>query len=326
MVNKESSPNHDFASTILGSATAALIGRIMFHPIDTAKSRLQSPSFVDQKGTFKMIVSTFRAEGFRGLYGGFNAVLVGGVPATCIYLSVYEKSKKYLSEETSMSPFLSYVTSGMLAEICCCFIYVPVDIIKERLQVQSSHIPNNTNQGPIPIYNGAFDAARKILHTDGFRGIYKGYFATLLSYGPFSALYFLFYEKSKQYVAEYSHAKLGRSNDLNTGNMEFYELLACSAVAGSAASFLTSPLDLVRLRLQLHRGAGAGSSLKPVSGAKAKTNAITALGLLSNIYEVDGIRGLFRGVGARVLYFAPNMAVTMATFDYCRHFWADLLH
>ena len=30
---------------------------------------------------------------------------------------------------------------------------------------------------------------------EGLRGIYKGYWATLLSFGPFSALYFGLYEK-----------------------------------------------------------------------------------------------------------------------------------
>lgn len=39
------------------------------------------------------------------------------------------------------------------------------------------------------------DALVSILKNEGLRGLYKGYYATVLSFGPFSALYFSFHEK-----------------------------------------------------------------------------------------------------------------------------------
>jgi len=39
------------------------------------------------------------------------------------------------------------------------------------------------------------------MRTEGLRGIYKAYAATVLSFGPFSALYFMFYEKLKVYCS-----------------------------------------------------------------------------------------------------------------------------
>jgi hypothetical protein len=36
---------------------------------------------------------------------------------------------------------------------------------------------------------------RTIMRQEGYRGLYKGYFATLFSYGPFSAIYFAWYEE-----------------------------------------------------------------------------------------------------------------------------------
>lgn len=62
-----------------------------------------------------------------------------------------------------------------------------MDVVKERLQVQSNRQDLN--------YKGNIDAFRTIFKEEGLRGIYKGYGATLLSFGPYSALYFLFYEK-----------------------------------------------------------------------------------------------------------------------------------
>ena len=95
-------------------------------------------------------------------------------------------------------PLPSYCTGS-------CIVFVPVDVIKERLQVQHTICTHNTSSSTItstssssnklPIYKGSFDALLQICQQEGVRGIYKGYGATLLTYGPFSALYFLLYEE-----------------------------------------------------------------------------------------------------------------------------------
>jgi len=46
-------------------------------------------------------------------------------------------------------------------------------------------------------YHSDFDAIKQILRSEGVWGIYKAYGATVFSFGPFSALYFMFYEKLK---------------------------------------------------------------------------------------------------------------------------------
>jgi hypothetical protein len=49
-------------------------------------------------------------------------------------------------------------------------------------------------------YKNDLDAIRQIKATEGTRGLYKAYMATVLSFGPFSALYFMFYERLKGFV------------------------------------------------------------------------------------------------------------------------------
>ena len=68
-------------------------------------------------------------------------------------------------------------------------IFVPVDVIKERLQIQRKGAADSALH-----YKGSADALRTIMRTEGLKGVYKGYGATLLSFGPFSAFYFLAYE------------------------------------------------------------------------------------------------------------------------------------
>jgi hypothetical protein len=76
-----------------------------------------------------------------------------------------------------------------------CVVFVPVDVIKERLQVQRSSLAVSSSQVAGAPYKGSVHALRTIFAEEGFRGVYKGYGATLMSFGPFSALYFLFYEE-----------------------------------------------------------------------------------------------------------------------------------
>lgn len=263
-------------SNTLGSAFAGIVSRIFTHPIDTAKSRLQaqytsSPSSASStkgiatppnyRGTLDALSKTFQAEGAQGLYRGFGAILVGGTPGTVAYLCTYEMAKGYLgnfrsennrSDSNDGGDFVVHFSAGMIAETVACIIYVPVDVIKERLQVQhAAPLGHHSARGSNPYYEGSFDALKKIAKTEGVAGVYKGYAATLASFGPFSALYFMFYERCKTETRHYlfdPHHELPKSS-LDKVEIPFPWLVLCTASAGALASWLTSPLDMAKLRL-----------------------------------------------------------------------------
>ena len=88
-----------------------------------------------------------------------------------------------------MSPFAAYMASGMIAEMFSCVLYVPVDIVKERLQIQINRvsvIPTSVNVNNSVLddarfaYSGSWDATKKILKHEGIRGIYRYYLKWLL--------------------------------------------------------------------------------------------------------------------------------------------------
>jgi len=289
----------------LGSAAAGVISRIITHPLDTVKARLQIPSSNQRaysyKGPMDALVRTCRQDGINGLYRGFGAILVGGTPGTVIYLCSYDYLKKsgskYYYGSADHQNFGINFISGFIAETLACIIYVPVDVIKERLQVQSLMAKTSDD-----LYKGSFDAFIKIAKVEGLSGIYKGYFATLASFGPFSALYFVFYEKLKTW------AKNTDNDDLSLPY-----IVACSASAGALSSWLTSPLDMAKLRLQIQRG-GTSNLDSLIYGGMVHC--------LYSTYKQYGIRGLFRGAFARVLHFAPATTITMACYEKCSSFFA----
>jgi hypothetical protein len=170
------------------SSIAGIVGRFICHPIDTCKSKIQASDKL--KGIGDVIRTTYRAEGIRGFYPGLGITLLGSVPGVCIYISTYEYCKStFLQKYPSLQqyPALVYLGSGLLAETACCTLFIPVDVVKQRLQVQSL--------GQSYYYKGGFDAIRTIFRIEGVQGLYKGYGATLFSYGPFSAIYFALFER-----------------------------------------------------------------------------------------------------------------------------------
>jgi hypothetical protein len=342
---------------LLGSGTAGIISRLCTHPLDTAKAQMQaggSNASNNLNSSYDAIIKTYGREGVRGLYRGFGAIVVGGTPGTMIYLCGYDWCKHSLSSvayghsghndannkgsSTQTGNFVIHFVSGMLAEIVACVVYVPVDVIKERLQVQSLAIaqnPNNTCTYPNTktnhlMYKGSWDALVKITKTEGFAGIYRGYGATLASFGPFSALYFVFYEQLKDWAKLYDgeyQSRQSKSAVLEDGDLSFPFLIGCSCGAGALASFLTSPLDMAKLRLQLQRGGktAANNTGTVVNNTKQFVYYNGMLDCFTKIYGESGVRGLFRGAGARVLHWAPAMTITMTCYEKCRAFYCHAL-
>ncbi len=108
--------DHELIRDLLSSGMAGLIARFVCHPLDTCKARLQSAAHFS--GTIDVISKTYSAEGLKGFYRGIGASMIGGLPGVCIYMTSYNQSKEYLNkfDFARRYPFLTYFTSGMVAE------------------------------------------------------------------------------------------------------------------------------------------------------------------------------------------------------------------
>lgn len=316
--------------SVLGSAAAGIVARTFTHPLDTAKARLQAPTTSGKrmyKGPVDTLWRTFRSEGVRGLYRGFGAVIIGGTPGTMLYLCSYEMLKKQLSSishSDAHDDFAIHFLSGMLAETIACIIYVPVDVVKERMQVQHASSSRQQNTGAL-VYRNSFDALRKISSTEGLSGIYKGYSATLASFGPFSALYFMFYERFKHMTRQYLF-DTDNHQSIDQVEIPFSYVVLTSCSAGALASWLTSPLDMAKLRLQIQRGKAANPTRTSTAGPPDVS--ITYRGVVDCLryaHRDGGVHGLFRGAWARVLHFAPATTITMTCYETFRSYFAKRL-
>ena len=289
---------HETVVNMVSSAAAGIIGRLIFHPIDTVKANMQS--------LHSHLGNTIKKESIgtsiRALYRGLGVVLVAGTPATICYFNTYEIAKSYLEKHTFLrnSEFSVYLCGGLCAEIVSCILFVPTDVIKERMQVQGAvRFNSNTAGNAVPsqaeYYRSAMDAVRKISRKEGMFGFYKGYGASIISFGPFSAIYFAMYEGLKKSLANLENGTVKE--------LKFQDNLLCSSFAGASAAWITNPLDLAKLRLQLRRAAKEKISNDSLD---------STFGQMRHIYKTEGARVFFKGAGARVLFHAPTTAVTVS--------------
>ena len=94
---------------------------------------------------------------------------------------------------------------GMIAELISCIFWVPVDILKERLQVQKLLGTYN--------YKNSIDAVRQIAKKEGFFALYRAYGATVLSFGPYTGISLGLYDKfkSKLQIKLKQHGRVSRT-------------------------------------------------------------------------------------------------------------------
>lgn len=213
-------------------------------------------------------VLTGRLQHIRGLYRGLGVSMVGSAPATCLYLTSYEVSKDYLHSVPLFreSPSLLYLGAGMLAEALSCVLWVPIDVIKERMQVQTQAVKGTERV----YYRSTLHAFETIMKTEHLSGLYKGYTATLLSFGPFSALYFMLYEKvTARVCVEFVRCEAREHTDRSLASRCFAEQGARAKLSpdGAAPAAVHAHWSSSRRRNSILRDKPAGPRQAPSSGA-----------------------------------------------------------
>jgi len=190
--------------------------------------------------------------------------------------------------------------------------------MQERMQVQrdflksseaagSSAAAASSTHGPNVRFTGSFNAASRIVATEGVSGLYRGYIAHQMVWTPFNAVYFSAYEYAKSIAHRILLADKSRALGVATSSAErkdselpSFAFPLCAAASGAFASAATAPLDLIKTRLQTQGKTGMYSGY---------------FDCLRKVVAQGGIRAIFTGVGARCLWLAPNLAITMTLFE-----------
>ncbi|KAI5949160.1 AGC1 [Candida theae] len=287
-------PIYDSLYSFFLGSIAGCIGATAVYPIDLVKTRMQAQKhkalYDNSLDCFKKIL---RKEGFKGLYSGLAAQLVGVAPEKAIKLTVNDLVRKIGTQEDGSITMNWEILAGMSAGACQVIFTNPLEIVKIRLQMQGN-TKNLSQPGEIPIKHMT---ASQIVRQLGLRGLYKGASACLLRDVPFSAIYFPTYANLKKYMFGFDPHDATKKQKLST-----WQLLVSGALAGAPAAFFTTPADVIKTRLQ-------------VAGKK---NDIKYKGILdcgASILKQEGFSAFFKGSLARVFRSSPQFGFTLASYE-----------
>lgn len=308
--SSESSPPIVFC--MIAGAFGGAVGDSAMHSLDTVKTRQQGLLFNPQyRRMIPAYSAILRQEGlFRGLYGGYTPAILGSIPSTAAFFGTYEYSKRYMIGNLGINDTVAYFFAGILGDMALSIFYVPLEVLKTRLQLQGRY-NNPYTKGCGYNYKGLSDAVSSIAKTEGVSALTYGYKETLFRDLPFSALQFAFYEKFRKWAISYNN----NSDDLPV-SLELFT----GAAAGGLAGTLTTPLDVIKTRIQTATIDTAGPhkhlTRESINGTVAKMMyRFSTLGALHSIYSNEGILGIFSGVGPRLIWTGIQSSIMLLLYQ-----------
>ncbi|KAI9098156.1 S-adenosylmethionine transporter [Phlyctochytrium arcticum] len=249
---------------VAGGLAGTSVDTALF-PLDTIKTRLQSRQ------------GFWASGGFGGIYSGLSSAVLGSAPGAAAFFVTYEYLKTHvgtLLPKEKHEPVV-HMLSASGGEIAACFIRVPTEICKQRMQ---------TGQ-----YTSVTSAVHNIWRGEGLKGFYRGYAMTVFREIPFTCIQFPLYEKFKKMYTTY---KSRRPHP--------WESAIFGSIAGGIAAALTTPLDVVKTRIMLSSQKGHTSGIIPT---------------FQSIIKEEGPGKLFAGIGPRVLWISIGGSIFLGVYE-----------
>ncbi|KAH8884503.1 amino-acid transporter arg-13 [Thozetella sp. PMI_491] len=184
------------------------------------------------------------------------------------------------------------VLYGSLAGIVGKYIEYPFDTVKVRLQSQPDHLPLR--------YKGPIDCFRQSIAADGFLGLYRGISAPLFGAALETSSLF-FFERLGQGVV-YKSGLCPKGEDLPLQALWF-----TGAFSGAFTSFLLTPIELVKCKIQVP-GAEGGAARAPLRPLPVIRGILRHQGILGFWHGQMGT--LIRESGGSAAWFGSKHTVT----------------
>jgi solute carrier family 25 carnitine/acylcarnitine transporter 20/29 len=163
-------------------------------------------------------------------------------------------------------------TAGILANCLGTFIGHPLDTVKVRMQL--------SNVNP-PVYT----LIKRIIHTEGISGLFKGVASPLLGQAPISASAFMANDFAKRALMK---------ADMSKNQKNF--IAGC--FTGFVSTVFTTPIEYIKIKKQAHHG-----------------ESLTYLQILKE----EGIRKTFKGFSSTVMRDVPGWCSYFFAYDFLKH-------
>ncbi|EEY60539.1 Mitochondrial Carrier (MC) Family [Phytophthora infestans T30-4] len=280
-----------WTKSVVAGSVSGMVSVVACHPFDTIRTRLQlSPTRF--RGFFHCAQQTVHQETMRGLYKGFLPPFFSqGVYKAVIFTTSSTLRNDVLPHMPLLQPILTptavSLTAGAVAGGVNAFLVAPVELVRNRLQVQYDNQPDTRK------YRGAYHCVTQVVRSEGITAMWKGLTTTVIRDSLGVAFYFLGYDFAKKRLSE--SGKLG----------ETATLLTAGAVGGISFWAVALPFDTIKSLIQ----------------ADGRTGKYTGLvSSTARLVREEGVMQLFRGWQAAFSRGIPSAAITFWTFERANKF------
>eukprot|EP01113_Clastostelium_recurvatum_P026632 TRINITY_DN3196_c0_g1_i2.p1 TRINITY_DN3196_c0_g1~~TRINITY_DN3196_c0_g1_i2.p1 ORF type:complete len:291 (-),score=58.12 TRINITY_DN3196_c0_g1_i2:107-979(-) len=267
---------------IVAGAIAGVTEVLIMYPLDVVKTRLQlqtaasSQQYTGVGNAFRTIV---QQEGFFSLYRGIISPILAEAPKRAAKFTFNELYKGLLVGKEGKLVGWKYAAAGSLAGMSEALINCPFEVVKVRMQAKEN----------LALYRSTTDAAIGLLKKEGPLALYQGLESQLWRNGVWNGAYFGIIPIVKQAIP------------VAPGSSETWRNFLAGFIAGTVATTLNTPFDVVKSRLQKGGKEYAGRWTFP---------------LLVDLARQEGPRALFKGYVPRILRLGPGGGIMILAFDY----------
>jgi len=189
---------------------------------------------VRYNGMVGTISTIAKQEGPRALYNGLNAGLQRQMSFASVRIGLYDSVKQYYQSGVAHSipggGVITRILAGMTTGAMAILVAQPTDVVKVRLQAQTS------NSGP-KRYQGAIHAYKTIAKKEGMKGLWRGTLPNVTRNAVINSAELVVYDVTKENIL---------SMKLLSDSLPCHFVSAF--LAGFVATCVASPVDVVKTR------------------------------------------------------------------------------
>lgn len=262
---------------------AATIAASITHPLDLTKVRLQASG---DKGMVQSLKKTVRTAGVRGLFDGISGTWMRQMSYSVCRFWAYDESKKLLGAGSSAPPW-KLALAGCMAGGIAGLVGNPGEIIMVRLQADMAKpVEKRLN------YKHCFDGLFRMVREEGFSSLGRGVGPNVVRAILMNASQLASYDFFKRELLQTSY---------------FEDNMACHVTAsfgaGTVATTVCSPADVLKSRIMNASGSGSRSTLEVIKSS------------LRN----EGPMFMFKGWVPAWMRLQPTTVLIFVTFEQLKH-------
>ncbi|CAG8757334.1 29916_t:CDS:2 [Gigaspora margarita] len=235
---------------------------------------------------------------------------------SAITLGVPTQEEKLVQSHSKIDQGIKNVIFGSTAGMTGKLVEYPFDTVKTRLQAQ-----------PLDhkIFKGPLDCFKQTMSHEGLRGLYRGMSSPMVGAMLENAMLFLVYNHIQMVIKEYTTPAYKRhllynKNFADEISLDMSQLCMAGALSGAFASFVLTPVELIKCKLQVQESFTYNNNSSVVKGSNISTTSTPIytgpLSVIKYTLKQHGITGFFRGHTGTFIRETGGGAIWFGTYEF----------